>query len=217
MTKYDYILWDFNGTILDDAALCVQTENQLRRESGMPEISIDFFREHMCFPIKDYYINIGMDFTQISYADMCVKFMAIFQPASLHAPFREGVIDFITAQSKKGQKQILLSAAEKNNLLEQTAHFGITGLFEEVLGISDILGASKIELALSWLESKEKKPERMLFIGDTLHDFEVSQALGCDCVLLTGGHSNRKRLETAGVLVLDTIAELEAVCIGLPQ
>jgi phosphoglycolate phosphatase len=214
---YDYLIWDFNGTLLDDAPLCVHIENLLREGYGMPPISLAFFRENMCFPIKDYYLKIGMTFEDESYADMCKRFMAIYQPASLNAPFRTGVIDFIKARQSKNQKQILLSASEKNNLLEQTDYFGITGLFEEVLGIDDILGESKISLALSWLKQKQPKPDRMLLIGDTLHDFEVSQALACDCVLLTDGHNSRQRLHAAGVPVLEDMEQLGQYVGGASQ
>ena len=44
-------------------------------------------------------------------------------------------------------------------------------------------------------------PEDTLMIGDTLHDAEVAEALGFDCLLFAGGHNSEWRLrEKAGVI-----------------
>ena len=52
-------------------------------------------------------------------------------------------------------------------------------------------------------------------IGDTLHDWEVAQEAGCPCVLLAQGHQSRARLETAGVPVLESLAQVPAFLRGL--
>jgi phosphoglycolate phosphatase len=170
---------------------------------------VDFYRENLVFPIKDYYINIGMDFEKESFEELAVRYMDIYQAASLNAPLRVGVKDFLINQKKKGRKQILLSAAERNNLLEQTNHFGITDLFDTILGLDDIMAVSKIKLATGWLKNTGADPKEIVLIGDTLHDFEVAGALGCDCILLSGGHNSRERLMATQAVVLDTISELE--------
>jgi phosphoglycolate phosphatase len=208
---YSHIIWDFNGTILNDTALCVQTENLLRTQRNQPEITIPFYQEHLCFPIKNYYLNIGMDFGKESYEELAERYMDIYQPASLNAPLREGVMEYIAAQNKKGRKQILLSAAKREHLLEQTDHFGLTGFFDEILGLDDILGNSKIEIAVNYFSGKGIKPYDMVVIGDTLHDFDVAKALKCACILLTGGHNSRERLIATGAPVLEDISELYTV------
>ena len=30
-------------------------------------------------------------------------------------------------------------------------------------------------------------PEAVVLVGDTLHDLEVAEAIGCDCILMTHG------------------------------
>jgi phosphoglycolate phosphatase len=206
---YTTIIWDFNGTILDDTELCVQTENILRIDYQLPDITVEFFQKHLTFPVRDYYKNIGMNFTDAEYADAAERFMKIYQPASLQISLRAGVKDYIIGQKEKGRKQILLSASQRNNLLEQTDHYGITHLFDKILGLGDIFGNSKIALALNWFASAGIEPNQAVVIGDTVHDFEVAQALGCECILLTGGHNNRERLSATGAIVLDDVAALD--------
>ena len=49
---------------------------------------------------------------------------------------------------------------------------------------------------------------KVLYIGDTVHDFEVASILGADCALYAGGHHDRERLEACGVAVFDDFREL---------
>ena len=39
-------------------------------------------------------------------------------------------------------------------------------------------------------------------------DFEVAEAMGVDCVLLTSGHQSRKRLEECGVKLFDSVGDV---------
>jgi phosphoglycolate phosphatase len=208
---YDYIIWDFNGTILDDTELCVQTENKLRVERNLPEISINFYQDKFCFPIEDYYKEIGMPFVEESFAEVARLYMEIFQPASLKVPLRAGVYDFMLKLKSKGCKQILLSASQIDNLLEQTDHFGLTDIFDEILGLGDIYGVSKIEIAKNWFDREMISPSKAVVIGDTIHDYDVAKALKCACILFTGGHCSRERLLALGAPVIDSVEELTVI------
>jgi phosphoglycolate phosphatase len=47
-------------------------------------------------------------------------------------------------------------------------------------------------------------------VGDTLHDHEVAQTLGCDCVLMEGGHQSATRLRAAGRPIVADMPSLVA-------
>jgi len=47
-----------------------------------------------------------------------------------------------------------------------------------------------------------------VMVGDTQHDAEVAKALGTKCVLYTGGHQSRARLEAVCPNVIDDLAQL---------
>ena len=77
------------------------------------------------------------------------------------------------------------------------------------MGSDDNLGQSKVDTALSFLRAHRIDPARAVFIGDTTHDFETAEALGCDCLFVARGHNSRARLENTGCEVFDSLA---AVC-----
>ena len=110
----------------------------------------------------------------------------------------------------------MLSATKRDFLLQQTDYFGLTGCFDHIVGLSDIFGRSKLEIARSWFGSQGLKADETVLIGDTTHDFAVASELGCRCLLLEGGHNSRSRLAETGAEVLCSPADvLEMLDAGL--
>ena len=56
---YTHILWDFNGTILDDVSVGINAINVLLKRRKMPIIfSQEEYRAKFCFPVIDYYLSL---------------------------------------------------------------------------------------------------------------------------------------------------------------
>ena len=102
--------------------------------------------------------------------------------------------------------QTILSASAQQNLIMQLSPFGIRQYFDEILGISDIYAKSKLETGLDYLA--RNNVQNGVMIGDTTHDFEVSMALGIDCVLVSQGHQSKEKLRSCGVPVFNNLLEV---------
>ena len=75
MKKYNHIIWDWNGTIVDDAFLFVDIMNFFLLERGLPKITIKDYREFFEFPVKNYYLNLGFSFkNNFKTVDIFMKF-----------------------------------------------------------------------------------------------------------------------------------------------
>lgn len=208
---YKDIFLDFNGTIIDDLDLCVELLNVFLREQGKKELSIDEYKHVFKFPIKQYYIDSGIDFSIESYESLAIRFIKAYQPRSMTCGLFPHVVDTVKKLKEMGIHVYILSASEQNNLLEQTDNYGITKYFDAVLGINNIHAESKVKRALDFMKEKNIDPKNTLFVGDTLHDHEVSMAMGVDCVLVSCGHQAKDILETSGCRVIDSIADIFTV------
>ena len=195
------LIWDWNGTILDDADLCLTLENELLRERGMPEITKPWYLAHFSFPIRAYYEMMGYTFETESFETVSEIFMERYRARFIGCPLRKGVTDVLNAIKKRGVRQTLLSLTQQDDLIEQAARFGVTPYFSEILGNDDILGHSKVERARDYILKCGIDPNDALFIGDTDHDVEVANTVGCRCVLLEGGHQEKSVLLRCGVPV----------------
>lgn len=206
--KYEYIFWDFNGTILDDVSLCLDILNSMLSKRGKEKVSLDKYRHIFTFPIIEYYKKAGLTFEIESFSDMAVEFINIYQPNSLKCSLYEDIIDAFEYIKRLGIKQILLSASEKDNLLEQVNHFNINKYFYSILGLDNIHAKSKIAIGKDYVKKNNINKEKCLMIGDTLHDYELANELGFDSILLSYGHQAYDVLKNEDNIVLRNIKEL---------
>ena len=207
MNRYTYCIWDFNGTILDDIQLGMDSVNTLLAERGIPTIpGKDEYRRKFDFPIIDYYKALGFNFDTDPYEKLARLWVDLYMRDIDKAKIFPDVIRALDFFDSQGIKQSILSASERDMLLGQLASLGISHRFEEILGIDNIYGDSKLDLAKDW---KERHPnERVMFIGDTTHDLKTAEILGADCFIVCAGHQCRERFKNAKAEIFASLDEL---------
>jgi Predicted phosphatases len=202
--KYSHLLWDFNGTILNDVDTGIKSVNTLLKCRGLKLLeSVDEYQEVFTFPVINYYHKLGFDFESESYDDIAVEWVAEYMENVKSAEINRGIVDVLKSVTVP---QIILSASEINMLTTQLTNLSIIGYFDEILGLDNIKAGSKIDIAVDWMN--RVKPKSALLIGDTVHDYETAKAIGVDCILVTFGHQKRGTLLQYGVPVIDDIGEI---------
>lgn len=197
------ILWDWNGTLLDDVDLCVDALNRLLAAFGYPQhYTREEYREIFGFPIEDYYVRAGFDFSKDSFADLAKRYMEDYVPHSAACPLAAGAKETLEAFRTAGLRQVVLSASPLTTLEQQVEARVIRPYFDRLLGLSDIYAKSKVELGLTFLREAGFDPARAVMIGDSVHDWEVATALGVRCVLLESGHQTPQALRATGAPVV---------------
>ena len=214
MPKYKYIIWDWNGTILDDLQINFEVENTLLTRRGRTLIKdIDEYQEKFQFPIIKFYESLDFDLENEKFEDIAREYVMEFDERFYELetfPDAESVIrDF----KFKGIEQIILSQTEQRWLEKQVAFHDMDYLFCELLGARDIYVKGKVGIALQWITKNDIDTTQVLMVGDTLHDYEVAETLGCDCILISRGHQSKDRLLTTGAIVLESIEELKRMVI----
>ncbi len=197
---YQLILWDFNGTILDDLKLGMDTVNILLRRRGLPTIdTVERYHSLFGFPVQDYYERIGLwtrgeDFSPVAY-----EWLNEYRKEEHTAPLRSGILPLFDSIQKTGIPMGILSATETGMLKEQVKNLAIDGYFTCLLGRGDIYAGDKSQIAATYRGAHPH--DRILMIGDTTHDYETATAGGFDCILVEGGHESRENLLKNGVPV----------------
>lgn len=207
MKKYDYVIWDFNGTLLDDVMTGIDAVNTLLAERGLATLdSVEAYRAVFRFPVIEYYKSIGFDFSKESYEELAPKWVDLYLENVKSAGLYPDVVETLEALRCEGVGLCVLSASELGMLEDLLKKHGIYGYFEEVMGLDNIHAGSKLALAHDW--RARHVGARALFIGDTDHDVDTAKALGADCALVCRGHQRREFLESFGVPVFDSIKEV---------
>jgi len=202
------VIWDWNGTLLDDLKLCVQTINQLLARRNLPLVDTFFYREVFSFPVKDYYRRIGFDFEQEEFEVPALEFTDLYNAGINHCRLHHSAKKTIQHFHDLQIRQFVLSAMQ-HDLLEKTlTSKGIRHFFEKVAGLDDHFAVSKLEQGRRLLKEIDEDPRDIFLIGDTIHDYEVATDLGVGCILIADGHQSKERLQKIGVQVFDALEEL---------
>lgn len=203
----DAIIWDFNGTLLDDVKLSYDILNILLKRHGFaPVKTLEKYREIFGFPIIDYYERAGFNFNNVSFAQLADEYMQINLQWVNSCTLHKGAKETLQTVKALGIKQIVLSACERSALTQQLTALGIVNYFDEILGTENFLGEGKLEMGIAW--EKKQNIKNAVMCGDTLHDLEVAHALSAKCVLFSQGHHSKKVLVQTGEAVIDQISEL---------
>ncbi|MFQ6673259.1 MAG: HAD family hydrolase [Fidelibacterota bacterium] len=211
VSKYRHIIWDWNGTLLNDAWLCVDVMNGVLARRGMPSLTPERYQEVFGFPVVDYYRRVGFDFDRESFEVSGTEFIVEYERRRHEARLQPGTKETLKAVSELGISQSLLSAYQQKTLDELTDYLGVRRYFVKVIGLDNHYARGKIENGKRWMREMRYGPHEVLLVGDTVHDHEVAEALGADCVLIPSGHHTRERLETRGVSVFNTVGDVLAV------
>lgn len=210
--NYDIVIWDWNGTLLDDTELCYRIANEMRVERGMdPLPHVDDYRAIFTFPVIEYYKRMGYTFETEPFEQVSVQFVARYAERFHDTPLQPCAKEALAAVLKNGARQVLLSATGQDKLDEQVAHFQLAGYFERVIGGSNNLAHGKADYAMEFLRESGVSPARALFVGDTDHDFEIASSIGCGCAILVPGHQTRAHLETLGAKLIESLCEVEGL------
>lgn len=212
----ELVLWDWNGTLLDDVDLCVEGLNRLLALHGYPQrYDLEQYRAIFGFPIEDYYIRAGFDFSKHPYPLLAERYMEHYIPASETCGLMEGAVAALEMFKSAGARQVILSASPVSTLRAQVAQRGVEGYFDRLLGLGDIFAKSKVELGLTYLRENGFDPARAVMLGDSVHDAEVAEALGVRCVLQCAGHQLKNVLQTAGVPVAPDVLSAAQMALTL--
>ena len=209
MSKFRYIMWDWNGTLLDDLKANFDTINKLLSDRNLPQMkSLEEYRSLFCFPVIGFYEKTGFDLENEKFENIAKDYVREYYSRFFECELfneSEAILRYILTS---GREQLIVSATEQESLLKQVEEFGIDHLFTEILGMSDIYARSKVELAERWIKEKGVNPSEVLFIGDTTHDKEVADSIGCRCILISSGHNSKERLLFTGCDVFESISDV---------
>ena len=90
--KYEHVIWDWNGTLLDDAWLCVDIMNGLLSARGLSLLTPQRYAQVLTFPLADYYRELGFDFDREPFETLGAEFIREYERRRLECGLRGGAL-----------------------------------------------------------------------------------------------------------------------------
>ncbi len=195
-----HIIWDWNGTLLDDVDACVNSINRMLEPRSLPTITTQEYRDIFNFPVKSYYKDLGFDMENEDWDSMAKEFHRHYALFSAEAKLRKDAVETLTKLHKNGIPMSILSASEIGILERMLTTHNIRPFFDNVFGLDNLYASSKLERGQRLMQLIKTPPQDIFLIGDTNHDHEVAEELGINCIMLTGGHQSEARLKGSKII-----------------
>ena len=205
--QFKHVIWDWNGTLLDDAWLCVEVMNGMLSQRQLPTLTLNVYRSIFDFPVRDYYLQLGFDFEQEPFKKVGMEFMVLYNQRQKECHLHPEVKHLLPFCQLNGFRQSILSAREQNELLAETEELEVRSFFDQVRGLDDHYAHGKTDVGFRLIRDLGIPQHEMIFVGDTLHDAEVANEIGIDCILIPNGHHSEERILSAGVPVFSSLTE----------
>lgn len=206
--QYKHIIWDWNGTLLDDGWLFVDVMNTILKRRKMKTITLEKYREIFGFPVKNYYTKLGFDLEKEPFEESGMEFIKGYKNRRYEAQLYPQVIPLLSDLQTIGISHSILSAQHQTLLDDLTQYYNIRDHFIQVVGLDNHYAHSKVENGIQWVNRLKLNAQEVLLIGDTDHDFEVAETIGVDCLLLSHGHHSPDRLQKTGATVVEGLNDI---------
>ena len=144
--KYKHVIWDWNGTLLNDTELCIDIINGLLKSRNIKTLTADDYRLIFTFPVKEYYKKAGLDFEQHSFEILGKQWMDVYEYRKDECSLFEGTHEVLKNLASLGINQSVLSAYSHDTLVKIIDYYNLNSYFTYISGLDNIYASSKLDI-----------------------------------------------------------------------
>ncbi len=216
MKKYDYVIFDFDGTVVDTGEGILKSLQYSFKEMGREVPDLDDLKKFIGPPIHySYTTYYGVSEEEVGM--YIKKYRERYRAKGIYeCHLYEGFPELLDTLHEKGVR-IGIASSKPESLIYDVADFlGVTGKFDAIVGvqIDDSNHSSKTGLVLESMKklgAEDRK--KVLMVGDRCYDIDGAAGAEVDsCGVLWGyGNEEEFREHNATYIVSDTEKLLELV------
>ncbi|MDH5420361.1 MAG: HAD family hydrolase [Acidimicrobiia bacterium] len=213
-----HVIWDWNGTLLNDIHVVIDAVNETVAPYGVPTLSIEDHARLFARPVSVFYERmLERPITAREWRELDDTFHDAYARRMPDARLSDGAHELLESLHENGTSQSLLSMAPHHHVTERAEVFGVARYMVRIDGLRDGSGALKEGSMLSHLRAllahpaAPDDPSSYVVIGDSVDDAVAARANGVPAVMFASGSHARADLVATGFPVTDSLAEAIAV------
>lgn len=201
--NHETIIWDWNGTLLNDYQAAWKAECRLFDKIGhSPRLDIEERKKLFTMPVQEYYRRLGFDFTLSNFEELSHQWFEFYEEEIKAVTLFEGTELLLEKVRGAGKRQFILSAGPESHLVEYVNEKNLKKHFHGIYGLKGKTADCKRERGRDLFREHAPDPQKTLIIGDMVHDAEVAEDLGCHVLLVADGHQHYDVLKEKTSFVL---------------
>ena len=206
--KYKHLIWDWNGTLVDDTWLFVDIMNGVLKDRKLNKITIDDYRDVFDFPVQNYYRKLGFDFEKEAFKSSGLDFIKIYENRKFEPQLFNDTLTTLNTLKQSGCTHSVLSAQNIVTLKKSVSYYQLDEMFDYISGLEDHYAIGKVDQGKKLIKNLNFKLDEVAMVGDTEHDHEVAEAMGIKCFLMDRGHNSTQRLQSKNTDVFSSFSTL---------
>ncbi len=203
-----HVVWDWNGTLLDDLPVVVEAVNRSIGRLGMPSIDENGYRDHFTRPVRAFYDSLfGRLVSDAEWELLNEGFHSEYFSRVDRADLTVDTVEALDAATDLGWGQSLLSMSPQDWLERVVSSKGVAERFLVIDGLRGPTGGVKAHHMKEHIEALDIHPGRVVVIGDTPDDAVAARHVGASVVLYDGGSHHLPHLEGMGAPVAHSLVQ----------
>ncbi len=200
-----HVIWDWNGTLVDDLPVVVAAVNVSLAAIGEDGIDADAYRDHYTRPVRIFYDRLlSRPVTDDEWERINTTFHLSYVDALNSVPLARDAVAAVDLVAAAGATQSILSMWAEHELVPEVERHGLDRHMTRIDGNTRSNGETKAALLEMHLAALEEGTDAVI-IGDSTDDANAARAVGIGCVVYDGGSHHRVKLDALGFPVADSL------------
>ncbi|WP_126447754.1 HAD-IIIA family hydrolase [Sulfuricystis multivorans] len=207
--RFELIVFDWDGTLMDSAALIVASVQAAARDLGLAPPPIERARHIIGLGLNEALRHALPDLPEAHYPELVARYRHHYLSRDHELTLFPGAADFVQDLAERGYRLAVATGKSRLGLDRALAQTGLDGFFHATRCADECHSKPHPQMLLELMEEFAVEPAQTLMIGDTTHDLMMAANAGTAAVAVTYGAHARADLEDAGPLYCaDSIAAL---------
>lgn len=195
--KYELVVFDWDGTLMDSAGLIVRCIQASARDLGLP-VPDDAMAAHVIgLGLKDALSMAVPTLAVEDYPKMSERYRVHFLAGDTEAPLFPGTIDMLGDLAAAGHILAIATGKSDRGLQRALEATGIGHFFAGTRCADQTSPKPAPDMLLELMDELAMGREATLMIGDTTHDLQMAAHAGVAAVAVTYGAHPSEQLAAA--------------------
>lgn len=209
--RYDLIVFDWDGTVMDSTAVIAGSIQAACRDLGLAEPSDEMARHVIGLGLGEALRHAVPDAPESMQGDLVERYRYHFLAQDQAIPLFAGARDTIAELHDAGYWLAVATGKSRAGLNRVMDSSGMRGYFHASRTADQTFSKPNPAMLFELMDELAVGPERTLMIGDTTHDLQMAQNAKVDALAVGHGAHPAEELQALKPLALaEDFAELRA-------
>jgi len=209
MQRYDLIVFDWDGTLMDSAALIVASVQAAARDLGLTPPSEARARHIIGLGLGDALRHALPDLPSEHYDELVERYRHHYLARDHELAMFPGAVELVRRLAAGGVRLAVATGKSRRGLDRALHASGLGGYFTATRCADECFSKPHPQMIEELMAVCAVAPQRTLMIGDTTHDLLMAHNAGVPAVAVSyGAHPRNLLIESAPLYCAASVGEL---------